>query len=426
LNYLDQLVAAQKAGIARGVASVCSAHPFVLEATLRHGLANDIPVLIEATCNQVNQFGGYSRMAPADFVGFVGGIAERVNFPRSNLILGGDHLGPLVWSNEPAIVAMEKAKQLVRDYALAGFTKIHLDCSMPCAGDGELSIELMAQRTAELANVVENTCKGAGLPLPRYVVGTDVPSAGGSQGEQGQLSITDPADAACTIELTQHAFTGSGLDEAWERVIAVVVQPGVEYGDDTIHSYDRAAAAGLTRLIETIPGLVYEAHSTDYQSKAALRYLVEDHYAILKVGPMLTYAFREAVFALEYIERELYPPSECSNVAQVLEAAAINNPIYWQKYYLGSPQEQALKRKYSLSDRIRYYWADPIVQKALASLIDHFADQPLQLSLLSQFMPDLYPAVRAGSIPNEAISLLYMRIQKILDEYLIACSIDGG
>ncbi|NJD58203.1 MAG: tagatose-bisphosphate aldolase [Anaerolineales bacterium] len=415
------MVAAQKAGIARGVASVCSAHPFVLEAVLRHGLVNNTPALIEATCNQVNQFGGYSGITPVDFVGFVGQIAERVNFPHSKLILGGDHLGPLVWSNEPAVVAMAKAKQLVREYALAGFAKIHLDCSMPCAGDGDLSIELMAQRTAELAREVENACSGAGLPLPRYVVGTEVPPAGGTKAGQHQLVITDPAQAARTIEQIQLAFSQAGLESAWKRVIALVVQPGVEFGDVTIHDYDRNAASELARFIETIPGLVYEAHSTDYQAQQALRALVEDHFAILKVGPGLTFALREAVFALGYIEKELFPPEECSHVPQALEEAAMLNPIHWQKYYRGNPQEQTFMLKFSLSDRLRYYWRDANVQKSLSHLLRHFKDTPIPLTLVSQFMPDIYPAVRAGVVPNRAQDLLLARIENILDDYQAAC-----
>ena len=195
MNYLDSIVAAQKHGEARGVASVCSAHPVVLEAALLHGLAHDTPVLIEATCNQVNQFGGYTGMTPVNFVQFVGEIADHVGFPRNDLILGGDHLGPLVWSNEPARVAMEKARILVRDYVLAGYGKIHLDCSMRCADDREFPVELVARRAAELAREAESACTGAGLPLPRYVIGTEVPSAGGAKAGK----ITSPLPIRLTL-----------------------------------------------------------------------------------------------------------------------------------------------------------------------------------------------------------------------------------
>ena len=131
--YLDKIVQAQKRGIAKGITSVCSAHPWVLKVILSSNNLNrtqaievaTTPVLIEATCNQVNQFGGYTGMTPRDFVAYVRGIAEENNFPFENIILGGDHLGPNVWQSETAESAMEKSKMLVRDYVQAGFLKIH-------------------------------------------------------------------------------------------------------------------------------------------------------------------------------------------------------------------------------------------------------------------------------------------------------------
>lgn len=422
MNFLDSIVMAQKNGEARGITSICSSHPFVLEAALKLGLANHTPVLIEATSNQVNQYGGYTGMTPQDFVRFVGVIADRVNFRRDHLILGGDHLGPLVWSGESAQTAVEKSKQLLRDYALAGFSKIHLDCSMRCADDDELPVELIAQRTAELAAEVELACTGASLPLPRYVIGSEVPPAGGARAHDGQLSITHPADAARTIELTRFAFEALGLASAWERVIAEVVQPGVEFGDDFVVEYQPGTAHSLSAYIETQPHLVYEAHSTDYQSPTALRNLVRDHFAILKVGPALTFSFREAVFALGYIERELFPSEQCSEVPQALEDAALRQPRFWQSYYRGNSQELMIKRKYSLSDRIRYYWTDDRVQRELAKLLDHFMDKAIPLTLLSQFMPDLLPSVRSGNIQDNASSLILARLQNILQDYHVACS----
>jgi D-tagatose-1,6-bisphosphate aldolase subunit GatZ/KbaZ len=244
VNYLDEVIKLQKSGEACGITSVCSAHPLVLEASLRHGLSTGahVPVLIEATCNQVNQFGGYTGLRPADFVRFVVEIADKTGFPRQNLILGGDHLGPLVWSNEPAINAMGKAREMVREYVQAGFGKIHLDCSMPCADEQTLTVEVIAQRCAELASVAEMTaveCHSS----PRYVIGTEVPAAGGAKPGEDRLIITDPLSAATTIALTQRAFCAMGLDSAWERVIATVVQPGVEFDDESIHSVQHSTGS---------------------------------------------------------------------------------------------------------------------------------------------------------------------------------------
>jgi D-tagatose-1,6-bisphosphate aldolase subunit GatZ/KbaZ len=89
---VKDIIARHKAGEQLGICSVCSAHPLVIEAALRFDLDTTNKVLIEATSNQVNQFGGYTGMQPADFRDFVLNIAKEVGFPQERLILGGDHL----------------------------------------------------------------------------------------------------------------------------------------------------------------------------------------------------------------------------------------------------------------------------------------------------------------------------------------------
>jgi D-tagatose-1,6-bisphosphate aldolase subunit GatZ/KbaZ len=421
MNSLDWIVAAQKSGEARGIPSICSAHPYVLDAALHQGwsAAPHRPVLIEATCNQVNQFGGYTGMRPADFVKYVYEIADQAGFSHQNLILGGDHLGPLVWSNEPAESAMVKAKKLVGDYVRAGFGKIHLDCSMPCADDPDLPVEIIARRAADLAATAEQAAIEHGFS-PRYIIGSEVPPAGGARAGEEHLVVTKPADAAETIARTHQAFSARGLDAAWERVIGLVVQPGVEYGDEAIHEYDRSAAAGLARFIETVPGLVYEAHSTDYQTRSALRSLVEDHFAILKVGPGLTFAFRQAVFALAEVEEILVDRENSSHVREALEAAMIENPGYWKKHYAGSPEEQKFARFYSFSDRIRYYWPVPGVQAAFERLMSNLTQHPIPLSLVSQYLPQQYAKIRNGTIKSHPHTLLLEQVADVLADYQFA------
>jgi len=415
MNYLDFVVAAQKFGEPRGIASVCSAHPLVLEAALRHGREHRRPVLIEATCNQVNQFGGYTGMRPEDFARQVADLAERVGFPREHLILGGDHLGPLPWAREPAEVAMDKAADLVRAFVRAGFTKIHLDCSMPLGGAAAPPQEVIAQRIARLAQVAEKAAGGRRDAL-RYVIGSEVPPAGGARAEEGPPPVTRPEDAAEAIETTRRAFLALGLEAAWERVIALVVQPGVEFGDEAVYEYDHMAAAPLARFIEGVPGLVYEAHSTDYQPLEALRAMVEDHFAILKVGPALTFALREAVFALADIEATL-GLEPLSGIREALEAAMIANPAHWQGYYRGSPPDQKLARQYSFSDRIRYYWTEPEVQAAFQRLMRNLGDRPIPLGLLSQYLPEEYRKVRRGELRNHPRELLLGKVTGILEMY---------
>lgn len=409
--YLDEIIAAQKRGEAMGIASICSSHPYVLKETLR---VFEHP-LIESTCNQVNQYGGYTGMTPKDFVAYVRKIAEENDFPFENIILGGDHLGPNVWQNEPAESAMQKSEVLIREYVQAGFTKIHLDCSMRLADDpqGVLDVEFIARRAARLAKVAENSLahweRDRGEERLRYIIGTEVPVPGGATEREESVSVTKVEDARQTVEVTREAFLREGLESAWERVVGMVVQPGVEFGDDFVLPYRPEAAQELSRFIVSQP-MVYEAHSTDYQTRDALRNLVSDHFAILKIGPVLTFAFREAVFALAMMETELIAKGELSNIVQVLDDVMVKHAEHWKKYYRGDEREQAFKRKYSLSDRARYYWVQPELRSSFERLMKNLGGDVLPYSLLSQFV---------GEAGLNAAQVIAWKINKVLRDYLI-------
>jgi D-tagatose-1,6-bisphosphate aldolase subunit GatZ/KbaZ len=314
---------------------------------------------------------------------------------------------------------------MLRAYVQAGYTKIHLDTSMKLGDDDPsrpLDVELAARRTAWLAKVAEETI--AKIPNPsqglRYVIGTEVPTPGGAAMHEENISVTKVEDARRTLEVTRLAFLQEGLEAAWERVIALVVQPGVEFGDDFVLDYNPAAARHLARFAETT-SLVYEAHSTDYQGRENLRNLVRDGFAILKVGPALTFAFREAAFALALMEDELLPADKCSHLVEVLDEVMLRQPDHWQKYYHGDEIAQRLARKYSLSDRLRYYWSSPQVQSALAMLLQNLGERPLPQGLLSQYMPGQCEKIRSGQIANTPEAVILDKINSVLEEYAFAC-----
>ena len=409
----------------RGIYSVCSAHPIVLRAALEQGLHDGTAILIEATCNQVDQFGGYTGMTPVAFVTFVRTLADEVGFPVERFILGGDHLGPNPWRGEPAATAMQKAEDLVAAYVRAGFHKIHLDASMRC-GDDPLVLPdtLIAERAARLCHRAELTfSQHPDGPAPVYVIGTEVPPPGGSVDERAGPRPTPAADVARTLEISEAAFKALDLGPAWERVIALVVQPGVEFGDATVHDYERELAAPLAQAIATGPPWMYEAHSTDYQTPEALRHLVEDRFAILKVGPWLTFALREALFALEDIARELHGRETSRarpRLAEVLEAAMLKDPTHWESHYHGSAGQQAFSRRFSRSDRSRYYWSDPAVLMEVQRLFDATAG-PLPLELLSQYRPHEYDAVRAGDLAPTGRAVALHAVRRVLGHYASAC-----
>jgi D-tagatose-1,6-bisphosphate aldolase subunit GatZ/KbaZ len=419
MKAILDLIARHKAGEPCGMFSVCSAHPLVVEATFLHARRSGAPfALIEATSNQVNQDGGYTGMRPADFRDFVHRTADRVGLPRDRIVLGGDHLGPNAWQALPAEAAMARAEVLIEDYVCAGFRKIHLDCSMSCADDAAaLSDETIARRAARLCAVAQRAHARAGGEPPVYVIGNEVPVPGGAAEELDTLTITTPDAARATIDMHRAIFAAAGLTDAWSRVIAAVVQPGVEFDHRKVVGYVPAKAHALSRMIEECDGLIFEAHSTDYQAPCALAALVRDHFAILKVGPGLTFALREALWALDAIEREWIEPGIVSGFRNVAIARMKAEPRHWAKYYHARGAALDYDLQYSLSDRIRYCWPDPEIARAQDTMFRNLAQNPPPSALISQYLPIAHAAVRNGRISGGPAELAMAHVSAVLDDY---------
>lgn len=423
MKYLTTMVEQHKRGEENGIYAVCSAHPLVLEAAIRFAHTHSTPLLIEATSNQVDQFGGYTGMTPADFRRMVSQLADSLGFPPSQLILGGDHLGPNRWQMQPASEAMGHAEDLIKSYVAAGFKKIHLDCSMSCKGDPvPLTDAIVAERAARLAKVAEETCREHfAVSDLVYVIGTEVPVPGGAHEKLEALAVTTPDAARTTLEAHRHAFAKLGLDSIWPRIIGLVVQLGVEFDHTQVVDYQPQKSAALSTMVENFDTLVFEAHSTDYQTPQALRQLVKDHFAILKVGPALTFALREALFSLATIEEELLPIKASSGLRHALESAMLDRPEYWESHYHGDGHARRLARSYSYSDRVRYYWPDKQIDDALNRLVRNLAEEPLPLPLISQYLPLQYAKVRTGDLEATPHELIIDHVQDILRQYHSAC-----
>lgn len=381
MSTVLDLITQNRAGQAIGLPCFCTANEQVISAVLSYARRTGHPAVIEATCNQVNQNGGYTGMTPEDFMAWVRDMAAKAQVPMEQLIMGGDHLGPNPWRNEHLDEAMDKARVLVAAYVKAGFTKIHLDASMACGGEPNPSFEQIAERAADLCRVAEDNARDATKLI--YVIGTEVPIPGGETEEPDALDVTSAERFRATIETHRQAFDARGLQNAWTRIVSVVTQPGVDFGHSTIYPFVPDKARHLSQAIQDFEGLTFEAHSTDYQTTEALGALVAQNFFFLKVGPELTFRFREAVWALARIEEEMDLPNP-SNLRDVLHRRMTEAPEHWQDYYSGTPDEVRQLRIYSFSDRIRYYWADPEVAQALTTLLANLtAHQPSE-TMVSQ------------------------------------------
>lgn len=413
-RHLLAFAQSRRDGHPTGITSVCSAHPTILRAAIRRASETGHHVLIEATCNQVNHLGGYTGMTPEDFVTLVDRIADEEGLDRRLLIFGGDHLGPNPWRREPPEAALAKAKDMVAAYVAAGFSKIHLDASMACAGDPTpLNDRTIAERAASLCAIAEAAARDRGLEPPVYILGTEVPVPGGADHVLDVVEPTSPDAAVSTIAIHREVFEKAGLADAFTRTIAFVVQPGVEFGSDNVVEYDPPKAVRLTHVLDGFENLVFEAHSTDYQSEASLSALVRDGFPILKVGPGLTFAYREALYALDMIATELVPGYGARPLARTMEELMLAYPDDWRGHYHGDDVSLRLQRHYSYSDRIRYYWNRPEAVAAVEKLLAVLGGRKIPETLLHQHLPRL----TGKGVDSAAEDILIASVDEVLGSY---------
>ena len=401
---LRRIIRANRAGTRAAIPSVCSAHPEVLRASLLLAETLDREICIEATSNQVNPDGGYTGLTPADFATLVHRIADEAGVSRDRIILGGDHLGPQAWRRQPPDAAMAKAHEMVAAYVEAGFRKIHLDCSEGCAGEpAQLGDTVTAARSAALARTAT-----AGDTNLLFVIGTEVPPPGGARtDEEGEIPATTPGAARATLDAHRSAF-----GDLTPLIGGLVVQPGVEFSPMHVHALPMDRDPHLLDALDDWPGLCLEAHSTDYQRPEVYPRLAELGFAFQKVGPALTFAYRQALYALDRIATAT--GCDGAGLEQAMERLMCAAPGHWQSHYTTGPLR--LQRHYGLADRIRYYWPHPEAQAAVSRLIatlpGHLPDP-----LLRDFT-DPNARARAESLPGTfAQRLVLAYVQEALAPY---------
>lgn len=439
-DYFHKLISTHKSGTPAGIFAVCSANFFVIRAALEHARQVNQPALIESTGHQVNQYRGYTGFTPALFARFIRQSALSAGLDAHQILLGTDHLGTGPWQAETADVAMKKACDLVRQCVLAGYRKLHLDPSMPCRDDipqhpsgfsPRLPVETIARRTALLCKTAETASAECSDQMHDliYVVGAEVPvpgglAAGDMAANDNGACVSSAEDVQKTLHAMARAFARGNLENAWERCVAVVAETGATFSADAIHPYERNRTRNLQALIRRHPNLVFEAHSTDFQTQSALAAMVQDHFAILKTGPCLTFAAREALFALAAIEADVLGCRKTVTLSQlpaVMRNVMFKDPVHWKHHYTGSHEYLHHITLYGFSDRIRYYWSRPESRAAVARLFDNLNRYGIPLPLVSQYLPDLADGVKTGRVSPTPERLVTEKITKVLKIYNAAC-----
>lgn len=425
-DILRQIIAQNRAGRPVAIPSVCTAHGDVIAASLALAQALGQPVVIEATSNQANQMGGYTGMTPKAFITFVQNIARAQGADPATLIFGGDHLGPQVWRKLPADQAMRHAVDLVADYAGAGFTKLHLDCSEGCAGEpAQLPDAITAQRSATLAKAALDAAPDPAALL--FVIGTEVPPPGGARAEEGaDIPATTPAAAAATLAAHRAAFDAAGIGTAVAQIGGLVVQPGVEFSPLQVHHLPMDRDPALLGALTDWPHICLEAHSTDYQHPAAYPRLAQLGFAFQKVGPALTFAWRAALYDLDALRRAMggqHGPS----LPDVMEGVMLDNPAYWQGHYTAQAGDLRHQRHFGLADRIRYYWPAPQARAAVAQLLDDIAALAPSDSTLAPYFPASVVALARQISQSPQLgfgrALAMARVQTALRPYFLPAAV---
>ena len=258
---------------------------------------------------------------------------------------------------------------------------------------------------------------------PVFVIGSEVPIPGGAQEAEDTLAVTSPDAFRDTVATYRRVFKEEGIEDGMNDVIAVVVQPGVEFGDDQVFLYNHDAAVDLCAALKEYPEVCFEGHSADYQSPQTLRDMCQDGIAILKVGPALTYGLREALFALSFMEKELVPEAEQAHFIETLEEVMLKNPANWQKHYHGDDKQLALARKYSFSDRARYYIGQPEVTEAMDKLFENLRKYQIPMNMLHQYMPVSYNKVRDGELELDPRELAMDGVTNFMMDYEYAVAL---
>jgi D-tagatose-1,6-bisphosphate aldolase subunit GatZ/KbaZ len=124
------------------------------------------------------------------------------------------------------------------------------------------------------------------------------------------------------------------------------------------------------------------------------------------------------------MEKQLVPEEKQAHFIEVMEEVMMENPGNWKKHYHGTEEQLAIKRKYSFSDRCRYYFAQPKMQEAIKKLFRNLSEVEIPLSMLRQYMPQQYIKVRDGVLPLDAKELAEDCVVHLVEDYNYATKLN--
>ena len=329
--------------------SLCTSNFDVLKSSMIFAKYNDLPLLVESTSNQVNQFGGYTHLKPIQFYKKLKILAKKIKF-KNNFYIGADHLGPLPWKNLNENKAMKNSIKLFKDVVKSGYNKIHIDTGIKLKNDKILSKKKIIHRCERIFNSISKKK----LRNIFFVFGTEVPIAGGGTLYASKItSLSSIKDDLKYYSKLQKSFS-------------LVIEPGLGFNNNKVFDL-KMKYFKKKKNLSNLSNFSYEAHSSDFQNLFALKKLVKNNFKFLKVGPELTFFYMRAILQMYKIEN-MNNFKKKSNIKEIISTEMHKDNKYWVNYYHGSKKKIEYLKFNSLLDRSRYYWSKKNITKSLSLL----------------------------------------------------------
>lgn len=391
----------------KSLPSFCTSNEDVINSIINFCKKYKLPILIESTSNQVNQFGGYSKLKPSEFKRKIEKLSKNNLFPKKNIIFGGDHLGPLPWKKLDKKIAMNRAKNLVKLYFNSKFNKLHIDTTIKLKNDKTFNKEIIKNRSKKLLSNLNNKYTKKLI----LVLGSEVPPAGG-----GMIKRKYNKNLENEIISEIHLYKKIFKDLKVKNKLNLVVDPGLSFNDTKVFKSKNNVLKFLKK-ISKLMNVEYEAHSTDYQSLLELKKLVKSNFKFLKVGPELTYNFTNAILKMSKIEKK-YTKNH-SDIKNIILKTLKQNKKNWMDYYNRADINKVLIGKF---DRLRYYWNDINIKKAKNKLFQNIDNLDKRILLRDMGIKNNNQVLLSLSNESNSTIIINSYIFKVLQKYYKACN----
>ncbi|MGC8865507.1 MAG: class II D-tagatose-bisphosphate aldolase non-catalytic subunit [Bacteroidales bacterium] len=388
----------QQTGIRRTLLAVCPNSLGVIRAALRAAKRWDAPIKFAATLNQVDVDGGYTRLSQQELVQFIHTEAARIHL-QVPVIIAIDHGGPWLkdqhareqWSFEETMNAVKKSFEAA---IAAGYDLIHVDPTVDITlpRGVNISIETVAERTAELIRHAEWFRRSHGYPPIAYEVGTEEVHGG----------LADLQVFRTFLQLLKKLLREAKLEDVWP--VFVVGKVGTD-----LHTteFDPEVARKLVAEAGAY-GSFIKGHYTDNVDHPELYPM--SGIGAANVGPEFTEREYEALEELSLIQDKLFEQGRVPAKIPILSLLrqAVLASGRWKKWLQPGEDPQYFdslsseRQQWLIKTGCRYIWENPEIVAARCRLFEN---------------------LRLLGIDPEAI--LDAHLQKTLDKYFYNFNLKG-